>query len=251
MAELSKTTAVTFRCPAEIVDTIDYLSKTNHQSKTDVLVDFILGSIPNVLVTKRLLLPPAPAIYFVFTPNKRLLYVGKTDNLQKRWNNHHKYQHFIETNIECRIGYFLLDSVDDVEGIVEEFKSDSNSTEGENILVTVGQLNELRQELYALKRTFEITFSSLSSFGLEKLIKRFEMLKPPSGLKDWEPTDNDLNQGIVSSNLMKHFGFATTSDLENAASFYNLSPEEYLEQLSGWEYRPIKEGSTRFRFFPV
>ncbi|NJO94234.1 MAG: GIY-YIG nuclease family protein [Hydrococcus sp. RM1_1_31] len=250
MSESSKSTAVTFRCPSEVIDSIDRQASATKQNRTDVLVDLILGSIPNVKVRERAKLPPSPAIYFVFTPDKRLLYIGKADNLQKRWNSHHKYQYFIETSLDCRIGYFTLDSVDNLEGVIEEFQNEFVATPTENILVTNGQLNELRQELYALKRQFDITFSSLSQIGLENLMKRFEALKPPKGKQTWEPTVEDRREGIVRSNLMKHFGFNSTTDLESAASFYNLEPDKYLEELSVWQCRPIEPGSTRTRFYP-
>lgn len=250
MTESSKSTAVTFRCPSDVIDSIDTQAKATRQNRTDVLVDLILGSIPNVKVIDRAKLPPSPALYFVFTPDKHLLYVGKADNLQKRWNNHHKYQYFIETSLDCRIGYFTLNSADSLEGVIEEFKQESVATPNENILVTNGQLNELRQELYALKRQFDITFDSLSAIGLENLMKRLEALKPPKGKQKWEATAEDKREGIVRSNLMKHFGFNTTADLESAASFYNLEPDRYLEELSGWQCKPIKQGSSRTRFYP-
>ena len=82
-------------------------------------------------------------------------------------------------------------------------------------------------------------------------IKRFEDLKPPKGKQDWTPTAEDRREGIVRSNLTKHFGFNSTTDLERAASFYNKEPDKYLEELSGWQCRPIIEtGSSRTRFYP-
>lgn len=46
-------------------------------------------------------------------------------------------------------------------------------------------------------------------------MKRFEVLKPPKGKQTWEPTTEDRREGIVRSNLMKHFGFNSTTDLES------------------------------------
>ena len=128
MSETAKTTAVTFRCPSPVIDSIDSTAKATKGSRTDVLVDLILGSVPNVKIMDRAKLPPTPAIYFVFTPDKKLLYIGKTDNLQTRWNNHHKYQYFIETSIDCRIGYFSLDSADNLSDMIEEFSQESDTT---------------------------------------------------------------------------------------------------------------------------
>ncbi|ACK74163.1 hypothetical protein PCC7424_5604 (plasmid) [Gloeothece citriformis PCC 7424] len=250
MPESSKTTAITFRCPSDVIDSIDGQAKATRQNRTDVLVDLILGSVPNVKVTERQKLPPLPAIYFVFTPDKRLLYIGKADNLQKRWNNHYKYQYFLETSIDSRIGYFTLDNADSLDEVIEEFKEESVATPQENILVTNGQLNELRQELYSLKRQFDITFASLSQFGLDNLLKRFEAVKPPRGKQTWQPTGEDQREGITRGNLMRHFGFNSTPDLESAALFYSLDPDKYLEELSGWQCKPMDKNNSRSRFFP-
>lgn len=248
MPETSKTTAITFRCPSSVIDSIDQVAKASKVNRTDVLVDLILGSVPNVKISERSKLPPSPAIYFVFTPDKKLLYIGKADNLQKRWNSHHKYQYFLETSLDCRIGYFLVDNADNLASIIEEFQTESTATPTENILVTSSQLNEVRSELYALKRQFDITFSSLSQFGLENLMKRFEAVKPPKGKQTWQPTNEDQKEGITRSNLMKQFGFNSTPDLESAAEFYNLDADKYLEELSGWFYKA--DGGSRGRFFP-
>ena len=192
----------------------------------------------------------SPAICFIFTPDKKLLYLGKADNLQQRWNNHHKYQYFIETSIDCRIGYFVLDSADNLDEIVEELGQELDTTPNENILVTSGQLNQVKQELYALKRQFDIIYGSLSQLGLEKIVKRLEDIKPPTGQQEWQPTAEDLREGITRGNLMKHFGFNSSSDLENAADFYSFDADKYLEELSGWQCKPIEKGSSRTRFFP-
>ncbi len=36
---------------------------------------------------------------------------------------------------------------------------------------------------------------------------------------------------------------------EDAAAFLELKPDEYLEELSGWQKRPVEFGSSRMRFF--
>lgn len=249
MTETPKPVTITFRCPTSLNRSIEQQGKATKQNKTDVLLDLLFGSIPNVKIIERYKLPPQPAIYFVYTPDHRLLYLGKADNLQKRWNSHHRYQSFIETSVDCRIGYFTLENSEALDEVVEELQKEATSTPNEVSLATAGQLNELRQELYGLKRQFDITFAGLSQFGLENFMKKFETLTPPKGLQSWEPNNEERREGIIKSNLMKRFGFSSMTDLENAASFYNLSPEGYLEELSGWECRPVKEGSSLTRFF--
>ena len=51
----------------------------------------LLSSIPSLHITERVKLPKLSGIYFVYTLDHNLLYIGKADNLRTRWNNHHKY----------------------------------------------------------------------------------------------------------------------------------------------------------------
>lgn len=248
MAETQKTVPVTFRCGEEVIEAIDKQAKETSQSRTDVIVELILSSIFTVKVTERSKLPSEPGIYFVFTPDKKLLYFGKADNLQVRWNSHHKYQYFIESSLESRIGYFTLESEDQFGELLGDFDKESIATPRENTLVTRGEHNELKSELYAMKRQFQITFDSLASMGLEDTIKRFEALKPPKGRQKWTSTSEDRSEGITRSALMKQFGFGSTEELDKAAAFYSKSGEQYLEELSGWQ--PKAEEGAKGRFYP-
>ncbi|WP_013335090.1 GIY-YIG nuclease family protein [Gloeothece verrucosa] len=52
-----------------------------------------LSDLPFVELSTLNLLPTCPAIYFVLDSKNIIHYIGKADNLQKRWKNHHrKYQ---------------------------------------------------------------------------------------------------------------------------------------------------------------
>lgn len=44
------------------------------------------------IITAELMLPPSPGLYFVLehTPNRQIIYIGKANNLQQRWRNHHR-----------------------------------------------------------------------------------------------------------------------------------------------------------------
>ncbi len=86
------------------------------------------NAIPSLHITERSQLPARPGIYFVYTPDYQLLYIGKADNLQKRWNSHHKYQYFIETSMQCRIGYFVLNSAESLNQVIDEFQSEPIET---------------------------------------------------------------------------------------------------------------------------
>ena len=114
MTKNSNSESLTVRCPSQIVDSINQQVKQTKQNKTDVVVGMLSNSIPSLHITERAKLPPKPGIYFVYTPDHKILYIGKADNLRTRWNSHHRYQYFIETSIESRIGYFVLDSVDNL-----------------------------------------------------------------------------------------------------------------------------------------
>ena len=136
MSQTSRTAAITIRCPLDLVNSIDDQVKQTRQNKTDVILVMLLSSIPSIHITERVKLPKLPGIYFVYTLDHQLLYIGKADNLQTRWNSHHKYQYFIETSMECRIGYFTFDSIDDLNETIEEFESEPIETTETNVLVT-------------------------------------------------------------------------------------------------------------------
>ncbi len=53
-----------------------------------------LKCLPCVTVKNRSELPYISAIYFVFTEEYKLLYIGQTKNLAVRFNNHHRIKQF-------------------------------------------------------------------------------------------------------------------------------------------------------------
>ena len=250
MSQTSRTAAITIRCPLDLVNSIDDQVKQTRQNKTDVILGMLLSSIPSLHITERVKLPKQPGIYFVYTLDHNLLYIGKADNLRTRWNNHHKYQYFIETSIESRIGYFTFDSIDDLNETIEEFDSEPIETIETNVLVTAHQLEEVKQELNTLKQQFNDTLSTLVQFGSESIVKRLKNHLPPRGLQQWKPNHEDLRDGINRSSLAKHFGFNTVKDLEDSASLFDIDPIEYLEELSGWQYHPPGENNPSPKFKP-
>jgi hypothetical protein len=136
--------SITIRCPSQIVDSIDQQVKQTKLNKTDVIVGMLSNSIPSLHLTERAKLPPKPGIYFVYTPDHKILYVGKADNLRTRWNSHHRYQYFIEASMASRIGYFVLDSVDNLDEIVEEFQAEPLTTTNSKALVTADELEQVK-----------------------------------------------------------------------------------------------------------
>ena len=233
---------------AALVNSIDDQVKQTRQNKTDVILGMLLSSIPSLHITERVKLPKLPGVYFVYTLDHQLLYIGKADNLRTRWNSHHKYQYFIETSMECRIGYFTFDSVDNLNETIEEFESEPTETIETNVLVTASQLEEVKQELNILKEQFNNTLSTLVQFGSESIVKKLKNHLPPRGLQEWKSSSEDLRDGITRGNLAKHFGFNTVKDLEDAASLFDIDPIKYLEELSGWQYYPAGENNPSPKF---
>ena len=208
------------------------------------------NSIPSLHITERAKLPPKSGIYFVYTPDHKILYVGKADNLRTRWNSHHRYQYFIETSMESRIGYFVLDRVDNLNQIIEEFQAEPMATIASKALVTADELETVKQELAVLKQQFKTTFSALAELGLSDIAQRLEASLPPRGLQDWTYDNEDMREGITRGELIKRVGFGSTKEFENALNIHSVEDTAYLEELSGWSLRPIEEGSSRTRFFP-
>ncbi len=189
------------------------------------------SSIPSLHITERAKLPSTPGIYFVYTPDHKLLYLGKADNLRTRWNSHHKYQYFIESSMECRIGYFTFDSVDSFSETIEEFKAEPVETTTTKALVTADQFESLKQEIETLKKRFNDTFSALSSLGVDSVIKKLESYLPPRSLQEWSYSIENVKEGITRSDLISKLGLGTTKALEEAAALLELDPDEYLEEL--------------------
>ena len=250
MAKNASSESITIRCPSQIVDSIDQQVKQTKQNKTDVVVGMLSNSIPSLHITERAKLPSKPGIYFVYTPDHKILYVGKADNLRTRWNSHHRYQYFIETSMESRIGYFGLDKVDNLNEIVEEFNAEPMATITNKALVTADELESVKQELAVLKQQFKTTFSALAELGLSDLAQRLEASLPPRGLQDWTYDNVQVREGITRGELIKRVGFGSTKEFENALNIHSVEDTAYLEELSGWSLRPIEEGSSRTRFFP-
>jgi len=221
--------SITIRCPAQIVDSIDLQVKQTKQNKTDVVVGMLSNSIPSLHITERAKLPSKPGIYFVYTPNHKILYVGKADNLRS---------------------YFVLDKVNNLDQIVEEFNAEPMATVKSKALVTADELELVKEELAILKQQFTTTFSALAELGLSDIAQRLEASLPPRGRQDWTYDNQDSREGLTRSELIRRVGFGSTKEFENALNIHSVEDTAYLEELSGWSLQPIEEGSSRTRFFP-
>ena len=74
--------------------------------------------------------------------------------------------------------------------------------------------------------------------------------KPPRGEQFWVPKPTLLTTGITRDDLMECLGFVPPQQLEKAAALTGLDRDSYLEELSGWKCRKVREDDTKVRFFP-
>ncbi len=81
------------------------------------------------------------------------------------------------------------------------------------------------------------------------MIKKLKNYLPTRGKLEWSPSSEELREGITRSDLIQKFGFSTTKEFEESAAFLELDPDEYLEELSGWQKPPVESGSSKMRFF--
>ncbi len=84
--------------------------------------------------------------------------------------------------MQCRIGYFVLNSAENLNQVIDKFKSESIETTTK-ALVTSDQLELVNSEVeYQLKRIDNI-YSALSQVGNDSVIKKLEAYQPPRGLQ--------------------------------------------------------------------
>ncbi|BAY29741.1 hypothetical protein NIES2107_15850 [Nostoc carneum NIES-2107] len=100
---------IAIRCPDDIAAIIKQKVADTGQEKTAVIVDMLRASMPSLLVSEKGRLPNEPAIYFVWN-DRRLLYIGKTASLCKRFMNHHRLANFVLAGENTRISWLLADA---------------------------------------------------------------------------------------------------------------------------------------------
>ena len=138
-----------FRCPQDLKESIETQVKQTHKSKTDVVIDMLQNSVPSVRVTERSQLPSEPAVYFVFTPDNRVLYIGRSNNLRRRWNSHHIYQKAIDASVDSRIGWFSID--DSLDSELSNIEQELGGTEDKIDSPADSQFSEMQEAIADLK----------------------------------------------------------------------------------------------------
>lgn len=109
--------SITFRCPDDLASMIKSRSQEPGKDKTSVVIGILRQSLQALPLEERNNLPPVSAIYIVYQQDK-LLYVGKTGNLKKRWLSHHRLVQFLDAGSGVYIAWFpcnveQLDVVED------------------------------------------------------------------------------------------------------------------------------------------
>ena len=49
-----------------------------------------ISTLPSLAFEHRYDLPPIPAMYFVLSEQREIVYIGETENLNARWKSHHR-----------------------------------------------------------------------------------------------------------------------------------------------------------------
>ncbi|PSB28676.1 GIY-YIG nuclease family protein [Chlorogloea sp. CCALA 695] len=70
-----------------------------------------LLALPSLPLESRRNLPEKSALYFVFDEDDEFLYIGKTVNLVKRWQGHHRLEELKQLDNNVRIAWMECDSV--------------------------------------------------------------------------------------------------------------------------------------------
>jgi len=64
-------------------------------------------TLPSLPLTERCLLLSVSAIYFCLSESGEVLYIGKSDNIARRWRQHHHYCH-LEIRGDVKLGWLLV-----------------------------------------------------------------------------------------------------------------------------------------------
>lgn len=283
MSESKNPSLLSVRCPESIMQAIAKQMEQTGLNKTAVVLEMLQNSTHSLPITERSKLPAAPGVYFVYTPSNKLLYIGSSSNLQRRWYSHHRYQQFIETSIETRIGWFVCDSDEELAQIEKDLitELDTSHDSVDNHPLTKHLSPEVREKLatWMSERGFNQVIPAVSTildaylqnkdipssavetqdrlqFVEDELTNVWEQIDTiknvlidagaktiarrtkdiPRGLQQWTPEQGDVEKGLTKTELCSRLKTSIKTINENAAAI-ELSPEDYLLELSGWELK--------------
>lgn len=82
-------------------------------------------SLPSVLLSSRFNLPCVSGIYFVLDKDNNLLYLGRSRNINARWQNHHRYSQ-ISGFVDVKIHWLEIKDIDILPVIESQFIASLN-----------------------------------------------------------------------------------------------------------------------------
>ncbi|WP_163668968.1 helix-turn-helix domain-containing protein [Adonisia turfae] len=93
--------------------------------------DVQINELPSVALANKNQLPKTPSIYFAIDSEGTVQYIGRSENLNRRWLNHHRHDQFVKMN-GVKIAYIdcpteLLSEVESA--LIEWFKPALNGVQ--------------------------------------------------------------------------------------------------------------------------
>lgn len=155
-------------------------------------------SLPSVLLSDRFNLPCVSGIYFVLDKDNNLLYLGRSRNINARWQHHHRYSQ-ISNFVGVKIHWFEIKDIDilpviesqliaSLNPILNNTSVDPLSQKIENVTVSEAMAVLRRmtpQDIDQVQKLLQIRsllFSLEPSLMQEVILSMLEAKKLPSSL---------------------------------------------------------------------
>ena len=143
-----------------------------------------LDKLPSINLLNKDKLPQTAGIYFAVDEKKRLLYVGKAQNLYKRWLNHHRYDQLEKINqknpislkwYECENNEEILTKLENY--FIKAYYPELNQTKVELRQITPTEIS-LRKTLAKIAKYVIICGYEENSkiFGLPTVFFKYDLL---------------------------------------------------------------------------
>jgi GIY-YIG catalytic domain len=227
--------SLTFRCPDDLAALITSQVEATGQDKTSVVVGMLRSNLPSLLLTEKNNLPAIPAVYFVWSSNK-LLYIGKTNNLKKRFCQHHRLVNFLEVGGDIRIAWFPvqdneLPSLE--QDLIELLEPDLNYTlTGQpNNIISFRLNNAELQSLQALQVPEDKSINQTAARLLRGLLAG--TIETPVSVDIEEIVRRQVEQAVTDSQLLKDMIALNTSHLTMGIDKIHQEVRLQLEELRG------------------
>ena len=104
------------------------------------------------------------------------------------------------------------------------------------------QESEFTDEIESLRTEIDQLRQALINTGLSSLKAKFEDI--PRGNIEFTCSDTEISEGLTKTDLCKKINL-TSSQINQWASRLNLTPDDYLLELTGWQKPPSQR-----RYFP-